>query len=347
MKPQILLILILGLITTNPAQALNVQEKESGFIFSSQKMGMNDLFYSAQLISENDWVRTQQSQIFRPTENYASLENYNPVDDNENLEVFQAEVAFLADKNKANDFFMNQESLNILNLMDAGFNHTVITASNVNQTYQNSLSEAYQSALQVLTDKLNRFSDPIDQNQYQNGLSRLDGLYNTLKAKTWCSEPSTSCIQSQVTFDDNLSSLLSTMSSLPMSSMESIPTDIGLYAEVLKTSDLNYGLQSPTLASIPYPAGHSLVQNGFLSNVLIQYTKIVVSVHNYSDSQALIVIQSVIGLEKDDLDAVQSSFLDARTLLMGQSIYNGDEGFTMGLPQLQITMAQKLKSALQ
>ncbi len=330
-----------------PLYSMDVVEKESGFIFSKQNISSDELYYSSTLVKDSEWLGQRQDQIFRPSRNYVSLENYNPVENSENLEIFKSEVAFIANSKKTAAFFNRQKAVDILNLMDEGFSHKVLSAKDANKIYQKAIKGAYNSSNQVLTDKLNRFSDPISESQFNNAQVNLDQLYQTLREKRWCSESNTSCIRSLVTFDSELMDIIENVSSLLMSSSMEIPTNIEVYSELVQQSNSEFQLSSPEIDSIPYSAGNVLIQNGFLSNVLIQYTKVVISVHQYSEGQSLVVIQSVVGLEKDDLDSVQSSLIDARTVLMGQSVWNADEGFSMGLPLLQITMAQKLKKALQ
>jgi len=335
----------LGFYTSN-LMAQEVTRKDLGFVQKDLKIGANEVLAASGLVSEKQWRQSPGGNALRPTEAYRSLKNYNPVDDSENLEVFRSETAFIGDFHLIQSFFNSHSALEILELMDVGFRHHAISTEQVNSSFQSTLAEDYDSALKTLESRRTRLVEPISENAYQKAQQALDSQWKNNQKTIWCPTPNVQCILSQVNFDKNWSNLMETISALPLQTFADVPTTIEHLAEIYIDNNPETASKLPAVQILKRPTERVLVLNGFLANTLIQFTKMVVSVHPYSDSESLIVIQSAIGLEKDDLDKVQNSFLSARTILLGQSIYNREEGFSMGLPRMQETMAMKLKNAI-
>ncbi len=326
--------------------AQTIIRKDLGFVQKDLKIGSDEILLASGLVSEREWSQGYGEKSLRPTKSYRSLKNYNPVDGSENLEVFRFEAAFVADLNKVKSFFNSHSGLEILEQMDVGFSHSPLSAQKVNETFQNELDADYESALETLEYRRNRLVDPLSEEGYKQARQALENQWMSNQEANWCSNPGMECISSQVNFDKNWSGLMQTISALPMQTFSEMPSTIVQFAEIYVDNVASSASQQPAVQHLKRATEGVLVLNGFLANTLIQFTKVVVSVHPYSDSQSLLVVQSAIALEKDDLDKLQSSFLDARTILMGQSIYNRDEGFSMGLPRMQETMVMKLKNTI-
>lgn len=326
--------------------AQTILRKDLGFVQKNLNIESDEVLFASGLVSEKEWRQSPVEQSLRPTKSYRSLKNYNPVDGSENLEVFRSEAAFVADRYLVESFFNSHSALDILDQMDVGFNHSPLAAEQVNGTFQRSLDEDYESALETLESRRTRLVDPLSETGYQKARQALENQWISNQNTNWCSTPDVECILSQVNFDKNWLGLMQTISALPLQTFADVPITIEQFAEIYVDNDAATASQLPALQSLNRHTERVLVLNGFLANTLIQFTKMVVSVHPYSDSQSLLVIQSAIALEKDDLDKVQTSFLNARTILMGQSIYNRDQGFSMGLPRMQETLAMKLKNAI-
>jgi hypothetical protein len=336
-----LAVLTLILLSAPYVWAQSVVQKDLGFIQQNMSVGAQQIFSASGLITESQWRTYPNQSSYRPFAEYRSIKNLNPVDQSENLEIFRAETAFVVNTQSLGQILSQSSGLDLLRQIDSGFRHQSIDPRQANQYYQQRLMEDYQSAMEVMEMRRQRILNPLSESELARATQVLEQQMQINQRVNWCESVEGQCVLSRAVFEGSWAMLMQTISALPMDSIVDVPEHIEQMAEII-LFDANQGAAThPVVAGIPYEADTVLLINGFMANALIQFSQIAFSVHPLANNQSLVVIQTTIGMERNDLDKVNTPFLSARTILMGQSIYNGDRGFAMGLPRLQESMARQ------
>lgn len=329
------------------AFAFEEVKQEIGFVNSPMNIGSGQIFKSAVLMTEEEWNSDPSSGLFRPTPGYKSLKEYNPIDGGENMEVIATEVAFSVPKGVGLAFFNSKSPLELLQLGDSGFVHSVVDPQIVNSEYAAMNNQMLESARSVLLLKRDREDAPITEEEYQQAMTSLDQLNQVNSQKKWCSSPSDECLKSELVFGGRLQFVIDGIRAAPdvFTSRFPIPTQIDIMNEVSKSNVSDPNWNGEYVSGIPYSPILQMVQTGILATNLIQFSKIIVSIHEYSEDRLLVVMQGRMALESDDLD--KFSLFSARSFLMSQAYTNKDEGAARGIPKLQVYMATKLKAAIE
>lgn len=319
------------------SMAQSIEEMSPNFIRQNWSYKSNTIYISSQLWSEVEWLQSPEAFRYEILPGYKSLKDLDPVSGSENLEVFHSETAFLVSRAKVEQFFAKKSHLEILKIMDVGFRHRALESQSANEQYQNNLKTSLDAALNTLGQRAQRSVKPLNNNQYIEAQKNLESQWETNRQVQWCHTAGSQCLTSEVNFSGSWSGLIDTLRALPSDGLLNVPTEIVMLSEIKPLEP-----QLAPLAHLEKPAQQGFVVTGFLANSFLQYSQMVVSVHPVDEKKSLVIIQSTVGLEKDDLDKLETGFLSARSILMGASIYNGDDGFSMGLPRVQQTMAEQL-----
>lgn len=343
-----MLVVVMSFLAGSSALAFEKVKKDLGFVFDTVSISPDQIMQSAKLQKEDEWNETGLAEVFRPFPEYKTLKEYNAVDGTENLEVYRGEVAFVTNKAAAQAFFQSKSPLEVLKFVDEGFTHKEYAAASVNGDYKSMNDEAYAGAQNTLELKRDRTKDPISPEEYDAALAALTHQYEVNSEKTWCKDSTTTCIQSKVVLGGKFAwvDTIGNAVENTLGRVMDVPTGIEVLSEIsdVKAGEANWNAN--VVENIPYPALQQIVQTGILANAFLQYSKVIVSLHEYSsESQVLIVIQSVAALEKDELDETEKG--NSRKFIMSQSADNRDEGASKGFPRLQYDMAVKLKTAIE
>lgn len=351
------LLLVVGSMMATQFAFAAVVKMDLGFITNSQIVPEVGQIKSASgLLTEEQFRASPLNTSFRPRPNFVSVKDYDPLDDSENLEVFRSETTFVVSKERAIAYLQASKQINIVQDMGGGFVHNIADTNGINSEYQATLAATYKSATDTQVERRTRATKPISEAEFQAAMGRLNHHTTVASQQVWCGAGKT-CLRSSVDIGEywrkrfqDVAWIIENTPAMPASlkskaqklkEMSGITMDGEIYQA---TPDANGRI--PEVQFIPVSPMAVIVQTGFKASTFIQFTKAVVSFHDLQNGQVLVVMQSVVGLEKDDLD-MSIPGVDVRSNMMSQGIMNGDSGLSMGLPRLQEQMAQTFKNQIE